>query len=258
MTNFSIIIPVYNEEKYLENQVSKLIGAIEQSSNRASNYEVILVENGSNDKTCGIAHTLAKKYKQIKVFCLPFPSYGLAFKEGIKKAKYEYIFQFDLDFWDIHFLKKSLKKLETHDFIIGSKNLCRSNDQRSYLRKLVSKLTERLIQLRFDTILTDTHGLKAFKKNLVMNLLDEIKCPNHFFDSELLIRLEKSGSSFRELPVNLKELRKSRFPFLIRSREALQELFILLTLNLKPKVVYQPYAFRLQKAVVNYLMSLFM
>lgn len=256
MTNFSIIIPVYNEEKYLEKQVSKLLTAI-ASEFRIKNYELILVENGSTDKTCEIAHKLSKKLKQIKVFCLPFPSYGLAFKEGIKRAKYDYIFQFDSDFWDVGFIKKSLKLLENYGFVIGSKNLAKSEDHRSLSRRLLSKITEKLIQLRFNTKLSDTHGLKALKKDLVTGLLSEIRCQNHFLDSELLIRLDKKGYTFAEIPVSLRELRSSRFPFLVRSREVVQELLILLTLNLKPKAVYQPYAFRLQKAVVNYLMSLF-
>ena len=64
--------------------------------------------------------------------------------------------------------------------------------------------------------------------------------------------------TFKEIPVNLKELRNSRFPFLVRLREVAGEFMTLLSLNLAPMEAKLPYAYRLQKAMVQYLVQLFM
>ena len=257
MKSYSIIIPVYNEEKLLQPQVERIISGIDTSLPQ-SVFELILAENGSTDRTAEIASKLASKDKRIKVIRINQPSYGLAFKEGLRKAKNPVVFQFDIDFWDIGFIKRSLIKLDSCEFVVGSKNLNGSKDLRPVKRRIVSRLMEKAINLRFPVSISDTHGLKAIKKEMVDRYLDRVVCQNHFFDSELLIRIALDGHPWQEIPVSLKELRGSRFPFLVRSREVIREFFTLLSLDLKPEVVKLPYAFRIQKDMVQYLVQLFM
>ena len=232
MKPFSVIIPVYNEEKLLSSQIEKLLSGIKKL-NLPVNFEILLVENGSTDNTCRIAARLADKFKNIKKICLSRPSYGRAFKAGIETASYPYIFQFDIDFWDVSFIAKSQMLLEKYDFVIGSKNLNGSRDHRSILRKLISRLLEKIIEIRFNSRLTDTHGLKALKKSVISEIIEEVKCSNHFFDSELLLKANSYGYSFAELPVSLKELRPSRFPFYLRFREVIKEFILLMSIKLK-------------------------
>lgn len=234
MKNFSIIIPIYNEEKILKNQVLRIIQGINKLK-LLLNYEIILVENGSTDDTCRIAKGLENEFKIIKRICLQFPSYGQAFKEGLKKAQYPYIFQFDIDFWDINFISKAQNLLEKYDFVIGSKNMNGSKDNRSIFRKLISKTIEKIIEMRFNTKLSDTHGLKALKKSIISGLIRDVKCGNHFLDSELLLRASAAKYTFTQLPVSLKELRQSRFPFYLRFAEVIKEFTLLMSIDLSRK-----------------------
>ena len=256
MKSLSIIIPVYNEEKLLKRQTERILAGIE-SLYPEIQFEIILVENGSNDKTARIACKLAKD-KRIQVVSIKRPSYGLAFKAGLLKAKFEVVFQFDIDFWDLKFIGKSLKLLETSDFVIGSKNINGARDLRPIKRKLLSRILEKAINIRFPVKISDTHGLKALKKEIVDRYIKDIVCQNHFFDSELMIRMALDGHTFKEIPVSLQELRNSRFPFMIRLREVAGELMTLLSLNLAPTEAKLPYAYRIQKAMVQYLVQLFM
>lgn len=256
MKSLSIIIPVYNEEKLLKRQVERILAGIEPLYPKIQ-FEIILVENGSTDKTAEIASRLSED-KRIKVVSVKQPSYGLAFKTGLLKAKYEVIFQFDIDFWDLKFIGKSLELLETCDFVIGSKNINGAHDLRPIKRRLLSRILEKAINLRFPVKISDTHGLKALKKVIVDRHIKDIICQNHFFDSELMIRMALDGHAFKEIPVNLKELRNSRFPFLVRLREVAGEFMTLISLNLASKEAKLPYAYRLQKAMVNYIVQLFM
>lgn len=223
MKSFSLIIPVYNEEEILKKQITRLMAEIEKVLPQAE-YEILLVENGSRDKTYQIGLKLAKQNSQIRVFSLKNPSYGQAFKEGVKQAKFEVVVQFDIDFWDADFLQLSLLLLERYDIVIGSKNLGTSKDERPLARKLLSKAVELFLKFYFGVPFSDTHGVKAFSRNLILPLIDEIESQNHFFDSELLIVCHFLRYSFKELPVRLQEIRKTRFPFFMRSSEAIQEL----------------------------------
>src|SRR3989344_5121577 len=119
---FSLIIPIYNEAEILENQVEKLMHEVGRVLPNAE-YEVILVENGSTDNSFNIAEKLTKKNSLIKLVRLKNSSYGQAFKEGVRNARYDFVFQFDIDFWDTDFLDLSLLLLGRYDFIIGSKNV---------------------------------------------------------------------------------------------------------------------------------------
>lgn len=228
MKRASVIIPIYNEAVLLRTQIEKIVRALNRIPNLT--YEIVLVENGSRDHTLSVAKQLEAKIRQVRVVSINHPSYGLAFKEGIIHAKFDILFQFDLDFWDSAFLKKSLILLDRFDIIIGSKTISRSHDNRPLPRKLLSKAIEKIIRVRFGVTMSDTHGLKAMKKYAVLPFLNSVTCTNHFFDSELLIRLYVAGYSFAELPVSLKEIRASRFPFLIRMRQTVREFIQLLSI----------------------------
>lgn len=219
---FSIVIPVYNEEEILETQIKKLISEVNRIL-PCSDYEIILVENGSNDNTYSVAKKLASEINQIQLVRLKNPSYGQAFKEGVRQAKYDIVVQFDIDFWDTDFLDLSLLLLSRYDFVIGSKNLGTSLDRRPITRKILSKALEMFLKHYFKVPFSDTHGIKAMKRNLILPLIDEVQSQNHFFDSELLIKCHYLQYSFKELPVNLEEIRATRFSFLIRTMQTLKE-----------------------------------
>src|SRR3989344_2329018 len=155
MKSFSLIIPIYNEEEILETQVGKLMGEIERILPHAD-YEIVLVENGSLDRTYNKAYKLSKTYSQIKLVRLDYSSYGQAFKEGLRYAKFDNVFQFDIDFWGIEFIELSLLLLNRYDFVIGSKNLGNSEDRRPLVRKFTSKMLEFLLKFYFGVPFSDT------------------------------------------------------------------------------------------------------
>lgn len=230
MKAVSIIIPVYNEEELLELQIEALISKL-KSYSKTLKYEIVLVENGSTDETHQIALKLAKIHQNILVYRNYTSSYGQATKTGFKHASYDILALFDIDFWSVDFLNKSIALLNQYDIVIGSKNLPESYDERPLMRKLLSSAMEKFTKFVFKINITDTHGLKVMKKELIEKLIDKVESPNHFFDTELLTRAYYAGYKFIELPVKIKEIRQSRFPLYKRSIEAFFELFILLRLK---------------------------
>lgn len=92
---FSIIIPVCNGEKYLEASVDSALSQTESFS--GDKFEVIIVENGSTDRTPEIAEDLSQKHENIR--CVHRGRIGLfaARQEGILEAEGDYIIALDAD-----------------------------------------------------------------------------------------------------------------------------------------------------------------
>lgn len=232
MIHFSIVIPVYNESEVLASQISLLLSKINEQ-HFPIHYEIVLVENGSTDTTYRIASRLARTYPCIRVVRLSKASYGAAMKKGVMTAQYPLVYLFNIDFWDIDFICLSQSISDRYDILIGSKNMPQSHDGRPFIRRIMSRGLQRLIQWRFGIPITDTHGLKALWRARFVGILPEIACANHFFDTELLIRSWFAGSRIKELPVEITEIRETRFPFFLRLRQVLKECVLLLSLSLR-------------------------
>lgn len=211
MNKISAIIPVYNEEKYLNNSIEKLIAKLKKNEKFIPTYEILLIENGSKDNSFNECRKLEKKYNFVKTFSLNSPSYGQAIKTGILKAKNRIIVVFNVDFWDINFLKKGLKLIDRCDIVIGSKTLIPTKDQRPLYRSLTTYFFNALLRIIFNFPGTDTHGLKIMKKGSILPLVKRCYARNELFDTELILRACKEKLTLAELPVNVKEIRPSRY-----------------------------------------------
>jgi len=228
----SFIIPLYNEADYLVVQINKLIKYIMELE--VKTWEVILVENGSTDKTLKIAQQLSQSNPKIKTISLSAPNYGRAIKKGIFNAKNELMIQLDIDFIDKKFLKKSISFFGRYDILVGSKFL--THDKRPIFRKILSYGLNFVIKTFFNYQGTDTHGIKAYKARLALQLAQNMPCTKHFFDTSILIKAQNLGYQIKEIPVKIKELRPSRFPSVLRIFQAIKELTLLIYFNKQSKI----------------------
>ena len=83
--NFSIVIPIYNEEEILEESTNAIFSICKRMG---IDFEIIFSENGSTDNTKKIASELTAKYSEIKIVSNSEPNYGNALKAGFELAKY--------------------------------------------------------------------------------------------------------------------------------------------------------------------------
>lgn len=213
MRNFSVIIPIYNEEAILGNSIRELHRQLKEK--RSRNYEIILVENGSQDNTRNVISTLLKQIPQVKVVTLPQPDFGRAFKSGVFKSKFSSTVLFNADWWDIDFLEKSLVLLRKHSIIIGSKRLSSALDKRPLLRKMGSTVLTWALRVLFAYPGSDSHGIKTFRRKDLINILKVCKT-HEIIESEILIRAKKQKLSLFELAVSIEEIRPARIGFFKR------------------------------------------
>lgn len=208
MSTISIIIPAYNEEKLLAVFLEELSSCLRKF---ILPFELIIVENGSHDKTLEIANFWAKKDKRIKVIHLPKPGYGQALIKGMKIAKGDYMVIYNVDFWDVKFIDICKVDLLGYEIVTGSKNLSLSKDERPFSRRVVTRLFSLLLRILFKYKGTDTHGIKTIRRKAIISILKRCKTKTGIFDSELLIRAQRAHLKILELPVEVVEKRPNRF-----------------------------------------------
>ena len=204
--NFSIVIPIFNEEEILEESTNAIFSLCKRME---IDFEIIFSENGSTDKTKAIAEELTNKHPEIKIISNPEPNYGNALKTGFKIAKNDLVISFDIDYYSESFLSEALKLESEYSGITASKRLGSSEDGRRFIRRLATNFFVILLKTLFGTKLSDTHGMKAIKKSEIEKFLPEVISTQDIFDTELLIRIEKNGGKIKEVPAKVNEIRPS-------------------------------------------------
>ena len=226
----SIIIPIYNEESILEQEVINLFQEISYKlSPQYSDLELVLIENGSTDSTLEIAEKLASQFSQIKIAVLDNPGYGKAVKHGISVASTEYVAICNIDFWDINFLKQGLDLIikDNADIVVASKTLKTSHDKRNFIRRMINKGFNLFLKFYFHYQGSDTHGLKVFDRKKLTSIINECVTDRELFDTEFMIRAQYENLKIKELPITIVERRKTSYGILKRVYPTIKDLFII-------------------------------
>ncbi len=202
----SIVIPVYNEESILH---AAVVDLREQLADFGWPYEIILAENGSRDGTVPIARALSEKYHEVNFFSLGEPNYGKALREGIFRARGEFVVCDEIDLCLVDFYRRSLEILENNeaDLVIGSKVLQGASDERPLVRHAATLFFNGLLRVTLGFRGTDTHGIKAFRRVALLDIVRACLVDKDVFASELVIRAERGGVRIREIPVRILEKR---------------------------------------------------
>lgn len=203
----SIVIPVYNEEAILEAAVKDLIDKLQAFD---FDYELILAENGSRDATVKLSNELAHRFPQVRLMSLGEPNYGKALKRGILDARGEIVICDEIDLCDTEFYARALALLEKReaDFVVGSKVLDTSSDERPLLRHVATLVINGMLRVSLGFKGTDTHGLKAFRREAVVPVVERCIIDKDLFASELVIRAERTNTvRVTEIPVRVLEKR---------------------------------------------------
>ncbi len=202
----SIVIPIHNEEGILLSAVHDLLVRMPDLQ---KTYEIVLAENGSVDRTIEIAADLSQKHSEVTYFSADEPNYGLALRQGIDRAKGKYVMCDEIDICDVDFYARALQLLEPGeaDLVVGSKTMKGADDRRPLSRRAATSVINGLLRLMLDFKGTDTHGLKAFRREILVPIADKCVVDRDLFASEFVIRAGREGIKVTEIPVNIVEKR---------------------------------------------------
>ena len=203
-------MPAHNEAALLEDSVHEVLDGLRA---RPHPFELIVVENGSQDATPTVAERLAEASAEVVVRTLPRADYGLALRTGLFAATGDVVVNFDVDYTDLGFLDAVLVRFGEPDppaIIVGSKRAPGSQDRRSWVRRFVTWGFALALRVGFGLHRTDTHGMKALDRERVLPIARATRCDGELFDTELILRAERAGLRVEELPVTVAERRPSR------------------------------------------------
>jgi glycosyltransferase involved in cell wall biosynthesis len=209
--HISIVIPIYNEEAILH---AAVVDLRERLSATGWTYEIILAENGSKDRTVEIGNELAAKYQNadvgsVRILSMGEPNYGRAMKEGILAARGQLVLCDEIDLCDADFHRAAVDILERReaDLVVGSKLVAGSADQRPMMRHMASIAYTGLLRVLLGFRGTDTHGLKAFRRDALLDTVLACLVEKDVFASEFVIRADRGGIRIQEIPVRVIEKR---------------------------------------------------
>ncbi len=197
ISELSVFFPAYNEEENIEKIVLDAKRVLEKI---ASKWEIIIVDDGSLDKTGQIADRLAKLDKKIKVVHhFPNRGYGGALKSGFKTAKHKWVAFMDSDGqFDFSEIRRLLKHYQENDLVLGYR-LKRAD---SFLRKIFTWGWSFLARVLFGLSVRDySCGFKLIKKEVfdkVQPLIGEEKVTQ----IELLVKAKRMGFRLAEVGVH--------------------------------------------------------
>jgi glycosyltransferase involved in cell wall biosynthesis len=197
----SLFFPCYNEEANLENTFNQTFPVLQEVADK---YEIIIVNDGSKDKTGDIAESLAKKYPSVVKVVTHSPNrgYGAAFKSGFYNAKYNWITFIDadgqFDFKDIYQLAEKQQTTKA-DVVVGYY----LGRKVPFIRIWGSKVWQLCVFILFGLKVTDIDcGFKLVNKKVIETIpkLEAERGP--FITSEFLVKAKKSGYKIVEVGVH--------------------------------------------------------
>ena len=197
--SLSIIIPCFNSEKYILENIKKLRKYIKKLNYR---YEIILVDDCSSDNTYKIIKKLSQKYKNIKILQNNLnrgKSYSLI--RGIKKSNFKKIIIIDSDLPYFNRLAITIKRLNNYDFVLINREHKKSrnieeNNFYQLMRTIIGKIVNFIVRYSFSISIRDTQaGLKGFIKPQDFSKL-KFSSKRFFFDLELLLYFISKNKKF--------------------------------------------------------------
>jgi dolichyl-phosphate beta-glucosyltransferase len=245
--SFSLIIPAYNEEERLPKTLERVL---EWSKKVSFDLEILVIDDGSIDKTVEIVKKIAKKEPHLQL--IPSKHLGKmpqVFK-GFQFAKKDIVGVMDADLAaDPEEFLKLFQKLPKADIVMGSRYL-RGNlppiTGKPFLARTLSKGFTLIFRFFFKIPLYDPQiGFKIYKRNIFKNLLPLVKRTDGFADTEIIIKAFGLGLKIAEVPINYHHVSanskinriSSIFPVLLALLDCWYNSFLLFK---QKKIKYQP------------------
>tara|TARA_B100000949_G_C14274039_1_gene448734 strand:- start:709 stop:1596 length:888 start_codon:yes stop_codon:yes gene_type:complete len=226
----SIILPLYNEEEVIDNNVKRLDFLLKSLN---YSYEIILCDDNSKDNTVEKALELCKTYDNCTL--LKFDrrvGKGGTLKNGLRIAKGELALLLDIDVIITSRELSSALTSTTYDFplSIGIRN---GRTDPSFSRLFLSSGYNTLVRMMFRTGVKDHQcGMKVIHSILFENLLRTSRCDGLLFDTELIVNTLKLNKNIRTFEFFWNEARNTSSSKVVPFRSVLTFLADLLILRL--------------------------
>jgi len=215
--HLSLIVPAYNEEKRLPDTLGEINHYL---SGQDYDYEIIVVSDGSKDRTVEIANNLKSEVKNLRVIDIK-GNYGKGYSTrlGLLEARGKYRVFTDAD---NSTPIKEIEKMwgpfkEGFDIVIGSRDIKGAvlDPPQPLFRRVLGDVFRILAQIICGTwgILDTQCGFKGFTEEVVENVFPKCEINRFAFDPEILVIAKRMGYKIKEIPVYWKNDLESKVKF---------------------------------------------
>ncbi len=193
--SISVVLPAYNEEENVGQAVRSVLEVMEPLT---PDYEVIVVDDGSRDRTSEVVAELAEGHRVRLVRHEVNRGYGGALKSGFEAASRELIFFTSSDNqYDVSEIEKLLPYIESADLVIGY----RADRQDPPVRRFFAWGWTTLVNLLFGYVSRDVDcAFKLFKREVFLQV--PIRSEGAMIDTEFLVGAKRKGFDIVEVPVS--------------------------------------------------------
>lgn len=227
----SVIIPAYNEEKRIRKTLETILLYMDKKKH---NYEIIVVNDGSTDKTKEVVHELAKeRNKKIKILDNSTnKGKGYSIKQGFLAATKLWILFTDADLsTPIEEVETSIRYAGNAAVVIGSRNLPMSHImvKQPFIRSTLGKIFPFFVRLLLLPQIYDSQcGFKLFRKDVAAAIAQRQRIDGFCFDAEQLYIAQLLGFLIQEVPVTWSNDERTKIRIV---RDSLQMFFDLLQIR---------------------------
>lgn len=206
----SLIIPAYNEENVIRDSLEHII---EFLSEKRYGWEVIVVDDGSSDKTSEIIKSLRAQGVRLVKHGINMGK-GAAIRTGVKKSKGKFIIFSDADLSvSIKNIDQFLTELKKSEVVIGSRRVLGAQIviPQPAIRENLGRGYTQLTRFVTGVKLSDfTCGFKGFTRKAAQEIFRKTLVDRWAYDSEILFLAKKLGYKITELPISWKNRKDTR------------------------------------------------
>ena len=202
----SVVLPAYNEEGTIEGTVGETLAVLGAFLPEGS-FEVLIAEDGCDDRTPEIASRLAREDDRVRhVHSGERLGRGGALQRAFRAARGKTLAYFDTDLaTDMRHLEELVESVRSgrYDVATGSRWMPGNVADRPAQRGVPSQAYNTLVRGFLRSEVRDHQcGFKAFDRDALYHLLDAVEDDHWFFDTELLVRAQREGYRVKEFPVD--------------------------------------------------------
>ena len=198
MRNLTIVVPALNEEGTIEITVNEILPVVRCMLDE---FEFILVNDGSTDKTGEIMDILKQNNSEVKVIHNPeCRGLGWIFKEGIARARYENLTIIPGDHvYNINGLTNLIRAVGSSDLVVSYR--INQSQTRKTSRLLLSLLFRSIMAFLFRFNIRDFHSTVVYPVKIVRGL--NLRLEGIAYQLEVIVKLLRRRVSFVEIPVTV-------------------------------------------------------
>ncbi|WP_276300289.1 flippase-like domain-containing protein [Halorussus lipolyticus] len=202
----SVVLPAYNEEATIENTVATTLATLDEFL-PAGAFEVIVAEDGCEDRTPEIADRMAEEDERVRHYHSDERlGRGGALNRAFESADGQTLVYFDTDLaTDMRHLEELVESVRSgeYDFATGSRWMPGETADRPAKRDVASRGFNGLTRLFLGSKMRDHQcGFKAFDRTALFDVLSEVEDEHWFWDTEVLVRAQRRGYDIKEFAVD--------------------------------------------------------